>query len=153
MSRRRVRAALLAALAATALGATGCGGHSSLSNPTLRADAGRVCSVTRARTGRLKVPTAPSQGEAFLRRGLAALGPELSELRTLSPSTKLSSDYGAAVDDLAAEVAAIRSTVAALRTGADPLDRFPELQRALAPLEARANAAWQGLGIDACVER
>jgi hypothetical protein len=155
MTRARARAtAALAASALTAAGAlAGCGGHSSLSDRDLRADAARTCAIARLRTDRVRTPASPSGGEAFLRRGVAVLGPELAELRTLSPSTALASKYRAAIADLAAEVAMIRSTMSELRAGADPLIRFPELERSLAPAEARANAAWQALDIGACTER
>jgi len=143
--------ALVAALAAlVTLG--GCGG-SSLSAHDLRADVTRSCTIGETRTNRITAPTSPAAGATFLRRGLAVLTPELDALRSLHPPGGLASNYDAAVDAFGGEVNAIRATFAQLGHGGDPLLRFPALARLLAPLETRENAAWQSLGIPACVQR
>jgi hypothetical protein len=144
--RRAAAAPIVAVLIA------GCG-SSVLSDRQLRSDATRVCAVTLARLNRISVPSSPTGGEPFLRRGTKALRPEITALRKLSPPEQLQSSYGRALGALRSQLAEMDRTDARLRRGADPVETFHTLAGRLAPLEAQANAAWSALQIPACAER
>jgi hypothetical protein len=149
-ARRPLAAAALGLLPALAVGACG---SSSLSDTQLRTSAGRICTTADRRTARIATPTRPADGAAYLSRGLAALKPEVTQLRALHPPSDLADDYRTAVDAAAAEVAALRSAVKGLKTGGDPVVEIKTLQHHLAPLEARADDAWRSVDVDACVSR
>jgi hypothetical protein len=144
---RRAAAALIVAVLIA-----GCG-SSVLSDRQLRSDATRVCAVTLTRLNRISVPSSPTGGEPFLRRGTRALRPEITALRKLSPPEQLQSSYNRALDALRSQLAEMDGTDARLRRGADPVEAFHTLAGGLAPLEAQANAAWSALQIPACAER
>jgi hypothetical protein len=143
----RWRATLAVAIA---LGLGGCGG-SSLSASQLRTGAGRICGLAQRRTARIPTPTAPSGESAYLRRGIAALGPELAGLRELNPPGGMAARYREAMDATAAEVRALRSTVKDLKAGNDPVIAIKTLQQKLAQPEGRAQRAWQALAISSCL--
>jgi hypothetical protein len=147
-----VRRAVAATAAAVVMAIAGCG-SSALSDKQLRADATRVCTITRTRTNRIAVPSSPAGGERFLRGGTAALKPELRALRGLTPPTSVSGRYDGALSALAVQLETLEAASASLHKGGDPLQIFPLLARKLAPLEVRANGAWTSLQIPACIER
>jgi hypothetical protein len=130
----------------------GCG-SSALSDKQLRADATRVCTITRTRTNRIAVPSSPTGGERFLRGGAAALKPELRALRALTPPSAAAGTYAGALSALAVQLETLEAAAASLHNGGDPLQIFRALARKLAPLEVRANRAWTSLQIPACIER
>jgi hypothetical protein len=130
----------------------GCG-SSALSDKQLRADATRVCTITRTRTNRIAVPSSPAGGERFLRGGTAALKPQLRALRGLTPPSSVAGTYDSALSALALQLETLEAAAAKLHTGGDPLQIFPAVARKLAPLQVRANGAWTSLQIPACVER
>jgi hypothetical protein len=132
-----------------ALALAGCGG-SSLTASQLRARATRVCTAAARRMNAIPTPGIPSQGEAFVSRGVSALSRELSGLRAIRGRPSSFRDGLAAK---AAEVALLRSTVKGLRAGNDPVVAIKTLEQQLEPVEVRADAAWQALGIPACVNR
>lgn len=140
---RRWAAGLLAALALA-----GCG-SSGLSGGQRRAAATRICTLAAQRLRAIALAEAPAAGRRFLIRGIAVLGPEVSQLRALG-ATGL---FGEGVTASSAELAALRFTVRGLRAGNDPVVAIKTLQQRLVPLEARANGAWRRLGISACVSR
>jgi hypothetical protein len=105
------------------------------------------------RFGRIATPRSEASGEAFLKRGVAVLGPELRELRALSPPAEVSDVYRTAVDAVAGELRALHDTVRALGRQQDPVIAFKTLQHHLRPLETQADDAWRALQIPACVER
>ncbi|MGI8507047.1 MAG: hypothetical protein ACR2MK_09665 [Solirubrobacteraceae bacterium] len=128
----------------------GCG-NSSLSAGQLRTAARRICAVAQRQTERIPTPTEPSQGAGYLRRGVAALAPEVAALRRLTPPSDLASGYRDALTDTGAEVQALRRALNGLRAGNDPVVAIKTLQQELAPLEPRAEGAWRSLDIAACV--
>ena len=147
-----MRRAAAASAAALCLVLMGCG-SSALSDRQLRADATRICTITRARTNRIAVPSSPAGGERFLRRGIAALRPEIAGLRVLSAPSALGNTYGRALDALTFELAEIEVAVARLHQGADPIQIFRILASRMAALETQANGAWTSLQIPACLQR
>ena len=142
----------LALAAVLALALAGCG-SSPLSTSALRARAGRVCQLADAREGRIPAPTVTAQGETFLRRGIAVLRPELSQLAKLRPGRPAAALYATALRAFRRELGMVRATAQSLRRDADPVIAVRTLQRQLAPIEAQANAAWETLEIPACVTR
>jgi hypothetical protein len=157
MSRRarsgpaRPRAAAIGACAAgiAALAAAGCG-SSSPSSTQLRTQATAICSHANRVISRISTPPAESGGEAFLRRGGAALKPELQELKGLTPPSDVADVWSTATRAVSAQLSAIESTVKQIRQGADTTQAYKSLQRTLAPLETQANDAWSALEIPAC---
>jgi len=134
------------------LALAGCGG-SSATLARLQAQASRVCTQTLAHTVQIGSPRVPAQTPAFLRRGIAALGPELVDLRMLHAPSEQSGAYAAALQSLSRELTILSGTVRDLDRGADPLSAIKTLQRRLAPVEADDDAAWRTLGVPACVNR
>jgi hypothetical protein len=144
--------ALIAPAAALVL--AGCGSTPPLSATQLRATATKLCTASNRVTDRIDPPGGPAGGSAFLKRGIAALEPELAGLETLkAPAGTLSQVYAAAVSDLARELSALRTTVSRLDSGGDPVTAVKALQQQLAPLESEANDGWRALQIPACVQR
>lgn len=146
MIRRMVLAGVVA------LAVAGCGATS----PTLlrlRAQATRVCTRALVQGARIAPPPVPGRTAAFLRRGIAALGPELAALRILRPPSNQADAYSAALGALARELAILTSTAHDVDRGADPLTTIKTLQHQLAPVEADNDAAWRTLGVPACVNR
>jgi hypothetical protein len=144
------RGAVLANVAA--LGLSGCGGGS-LSISDLRSDAAKICAAASAQTQRIPTPTSPSGGAAFLARGDTAIAAELKRLQALRPPSDAADAYASALSASAGELRELRATIGQLSRGGDPTTALKTLQRRLAPLEARANAAWQTLEISACQDR
>ena len=146
------RAKLLRVLAVAGLVLDGCGA-SALSISQLRVTATRICNVAASRADDIPTPATPAAGAVFIRRGVDAFSPELRELQALQVSSGSSHTYAAALAPVASELSAMRSALRTLSTGGDPLNTIKRLQRRLAPQEARANLAWQTLGIEACQSR
>ena len=150
MSRRRVFApALVGALVLTL---AGCGGSSSMSEKVLRTKAARVCSVATQRLNSIPTPQVPSAGQSFLRRGIAALRPELTALSAIHPSGELGIHFGKARDATEQELKVLESSLKGLKAGNDPIVAFKTLQTQLAPLEKQASTAWRALGVRACAD-
>lgn len=144
--RVRVRPVALGLLAVPAL--AGCGGSSPTASQ-LRTRATQVCNVAARRLNNIPTPVQPSQGAAFVTRGVAVLSRELTALRAMhAPSS-----FHDAVTAKAAELALLRSTAKGLKAGNDPVVAIKTLQTQLAPVEARDDLAWEDLGILACVNR
>ena len=150
MSARRP-AAFCAALA-LATCAAGCGGGSPTAS-RLRSDATSVCNAAGARAARIAIPSSPAEVAPFLQLGIRALQPELVQLRRLRPPREAASAYSGAVGSFAGELTTMEDTLQRLHHGADPVGEVQGLQRRLAPLEARENAAWEALGVSACMNR
>jgi hypothetical protein len=140
---RRWAGGLLAALTLASCGSTG------LSASQLRASAIRLCGATTRRAAAIALPEVPSAGQRFLSGGIAALAPEVTELRELGAT----GTFRDGVTATSAELATLRSTLKGLRAGNDPVVAIKTLQQELLPLETKANRAWQTLGISACVSR
>jgi hypothetical protein len=119
----------------------------------LRAQAGRVCTKALDADALIRSPAVPAGTAAFLRRGIAVLGPELAALRRLRPPSERADEYRAAVDALDRELTILAATVHDLDRGADPLRAIKALQRKLAPAEVTEDAAWRTLDVPACVNR
>jgi hypothetical protein len=145
--RRAVAPALAAALAAA-----GCGGSHSMSPQQLRTRAAQACTAATQRLDRIPTPKLPSQGAAFVRRGAAALRPELAGLNALHPEGELGERFGRARTATAQELTALESSLKGLKAGNDPVVTIKTLQAQLAPIEKRASAAWLALKIPACVD-
>ncbi|HEY2317264.1 MAG TPA: hypothetical protein VGH67_03120 [Solirubrobacteraceae bacterium] len=136
---------------ALALALAGCGGSSSMSAQQLRTKAARACTAATQRLDRIPTPKVPSEGAAFLRRGIAALGPEVAALSTLQPGD-LGTQWGRARAATEQELKALQASLNGLRAGNDPVVAIKTLQAQLAPLETRASTAWLALKIPACVD-
>jgi hypothetical protein len=147
IGRRAVAPAL-----ALALAAAGCGGSHSMSAQQLRSRAAQACTVATQRLDRIPAPTLPSQGAAFLRRGAAALRPELAALHALHPEGDLGERFGQARTATEQELTALESSLQGLKAGNDPVVTIKTLQAQLVPLQKRASAAWLALKIAACVD-
>jgi hypothetical protein len=145
--RRGAMAALLTSLVLAACGA------SSPSARQLRVAATRACVSAAAQAERIATPVAPAGGTEFLRRGLAVLTPELAQLRRLRAPSDLAATYSSAVRSSAGLQALLGAAVQSLNRGADPVSTVQTLQRRLAPLEARGDAAWRALDVPACLNR
>ena len=143
----RTLPALLAAIAVY-----GCG-SSTLSTVALRSQAARICRRANARENRIPTPRATRQAGAFLARGVTAIAPELAALRRLDAGGTAAVVYRRALAQLDAELRGLQATVAGLKRGGDPVIAVKTLQRQLAPVELKADAAWRALGIPACLNR
>jgi hypothetical protein len=135
-----------------ALVAAGCGGSSSMSTRQLRARAARVCTVATQRLNGIPTPEVPSEGAAFLRRGIAALRPELAVLSAMHPGGELGGHFRAALTATEQELQMLRSSLKGLKAGNDPIVVVKTLQAQLAPLEKQAGAAWRALGVPDCAD-
>jgi hypothetical protein len=144
---RRVTPALLVAVALA-----GCG-TSSLSAVQLRTAATRVCTVAGRRLSRIRPPGLPAQGSTFLRRGIAALKPELAALGRLSPPGDLAAHFNGARAATAKMLKLLQSTLQGLKAGNDPVVAIKTLQQELIGPEAQAAAAWHAAEIPACAPR
>jgi hypothetical protein len=143
------RAGLALAAAAT-LAAAGCGSTPPPSLIQLRAQATRICATASRQIGTIGTPPSEAGGEAFLKRGIAVLAPELRRLRSLAPPGEAAAVYTAAIGALSGQLDALRQATHALRQREDPVIAFKTLQHRLAPLENQANGAWQALQIPTC---
>lgn len=139
-----VRRAGLAALVPVAF--AGCGSNA-LSPAQLRTRATHICSAAVKQTNKIAMPTSAKGGSEFLSRGIAVIGPEVTQLRALHGT----GTFGRAVDGTAAELDALRFTLKGLRADNDPVVTIKTLQQRLASVERRTNADWRSLGIPACV--
>jgi uncharacterized protein YmfQ (DUF2313 family) len=144
--------AVLAAMLALGLGLGGCG-DSSLSSTQLRNAAGRICDTAADKADALATPKSPKDAARYLNGGVAALSPELRALRTLDPPSDLADQYRVAIDATAAEVRELRSAVKGLKAGNDPVVETKTLQQKLAPLETRADSAWESIDIRGCTSK
>ena len=145
-----IRRVIVAGFAALAL--AGCG-SASPSAARLQAQTARVCTRASAQGARIAPPRVPAQSAAFLRRGIAVLRGELTDLRALHAPSEQAGAYSAALASLAHELAILAATAHDLDRGADPLTTIKTLQHRLAPIEANDAAAWRTLGVPACVNR
>ena len=141
--------AALAVIVAVAV--SGCGSDS-LSAAQLRTAALRACTTAARRLSQIPAPRTPSAAEAFLRRGVSALEPELTALDRLSPGPDLAAHYERARATTHREVDALRSTISGLKAGNDPAVAIKSLQQQLRPLERRAHVAWHAVGVPACAD-
>ena len=130
----------------------GCG-DDSLSAGELRSQAGEICARANAVTDRVAVPNAPAGGERFLDEGLAELRPAHVRLAALKPPEELRTDYERAVALNLEQLTLLGRAARSIRGGADTIDAFGALQRALAPVVARENDAWRALDVPACMRR
>ena len=145
--RRRLTAAVVAALI---LG--GCG-SSPLSSSDLHNDATQVCRTVSRLANRIATPTSPAGTEAFLRRGIAALTPELAGLSALHPPSDVADVYTASVKAFGQKLTYLKDALRDLQSGEDPVIALKTLQRELTPVETQENGGWQALQIPACAGR
>ena len=145
------RPAALGLLAGGALltGLAGCG-TSDLSTSQLRSGARLVCTAAARRTNRIPLPSAPSGEARFLTQGITVLTSEVRELDSLRSGNPT---FRGAVIEVGDEVAALRFSLKGVRSGNDPVVAIKTLQQKLAPLEHRADQAWNRLGITSCADR
>ncbi|MGH2892567.1 MAG: hypothetical protein ACRDPM_04760 [Solirubrobacteraceae bacterium] len=134
------------------LAAAGCGGSSSVSARQLRSSATRVCTVAAQRLNSIPTPQVPAQGASFLRRGIAALRPELTALSAMHPSGDLGVHFRKALDATEQELKVLQSSLKGLKAGNDPIVAIKTLESQLAPLEKQASAAWRALGVAGCAD-
>lgn len=146
---RRSRAARTCAAGLTALAVAACG-SSSPSDNQLRSQATAICSHANRVIGRIATPSSASGGGAFLENGIAALKPELQQLKRLPAPGDASDVWSTAIRSLSGELSALNSAAAKIQAGGDPVASYKSLQQTLGPLETQANNAWQALQIPAC---
>ncbi|MFZ1994068.1 MAG: hypothetical protein WAU75_08155 [Solirubrobacteraceae bacterium] len=137
---------------ALALATAGCGGSDVMSAHQLRTGAARVCTVTAQRLNRIPTPQIPSEGAVFLRRGIAAVAPELAALSAMHPDGELGVHFRQAVSATEQELKVLQSSLRGLKAGNDPIVAIKTLQVQLAPLEAKSRAAWAALGVPGCAD-
>ena len=142
-----IGAVLVAALLAA------CGSAPELSDTELRTRATSACNAANHQTARIPTPHSPTDAETFLKRGVAAFTPELSRLRALRPPSDLADVYKTSVDAFSKKLTALRTTLANVRRGRDPVVAMQALQQRLAPIEATEDGAWNALQVPACVNR
>lgn len=141
-------AAAAAALALLLL--AGCGGGK-LSTKQLRARASSVCKVAARKTGRIPTPTDPAAGAPFLKRGIAALSPEVAALGRLKPPADVANVYENSVHGLEQQLELAARTLRHLKAGDDPVAAMQSLQRGLTPIESTVDGGWRALEIPACI--
>ncbi|HSO99280.1 MAG TPA: hypothetical protein VLP43_10045 [Solirubrobacteraceae bacterium] len=146
------RRALLPVCVIGALLTGGCG-STPLSLKDLRQDATAICQTAVRRTAQIAAPAAPDGTSAFLAAGIAALAPELHDLRGLNPPSAQQASFRTATGAAARSLALLRETRTAIAHGTDAAAAVRGLQSSLAPVQARGNSVWQQLGIPACVSR
>ena len=95
-------------------------GSSALSTQQLRSQSSRPCRIATRELARIPTPASPSGEAGFLKRGIAALGPELRSLRGLQPPSGLAREFSSALRASAQELAALRESTNRLATGGDP---------------------------------
>jgi hypothetical protein len=137
--------------AALALAVAGCGSSSSLSERQLSTDASRVCRAATAQLNRIPTPRLPSGEAAFLRRGIAALGPEVAALGRLHPTGDVGQRYDRARTATQHELTLLQSAVKGLKAGNDPVVAIKTLQTELVAPQRQASQAWRELRIPGCV--
>jgi hypothetical protein len=118
----------------------------------LHAGATRACTAATQRLSAVRTPRLPSDGAAFLRRGIAAMQPELTALATLHPDGELGRQFDSARKATQRELAALQSSLKGLKAGNDPIVAIKTLQAQLLPLEKQATAAWLALKMPTCVD-
>lgn len=129
----------------------GCG-SSSLSDKQLRRKAGRICATAQRASASIAAPTDPAKGELFLQRGIAALAPQVTALRRLSPSSDLQDVYATALRTTDHELTLLRSALRGLKAGNDPVVAMKTLQDELGPAEDAAGRAWHAVDVPACMK-
>ena len=145
--RRRALGVAIALSVGVVVVVAGCG--AGLTAAQVRNRATQTCERAAYRSAAIRLPGTPSGGRRFLGQGIAMLAYETRALRSLG-------DHGSihvAVSAMAAELAALRSSLKGLRAGNDPVVAFKTLQQQLAGPELRANTAWRTLRVPACVSR
>jgi hypothetical protein len=150
MIRRAIVAGVVAGVVALAV--PGCGSRS-LTMARLVAQATRICTRAVDQGARIAPPAVPSQSGTFLRRGIRTLTGELADLRALKVAHAQAGTYSIAVDSITEELLILTARVHDLDRGSDPVPTVKALQRQLAPVEAKGDAAWRTLGVLACVTR
>jgi hypothetical protein len=147
---RRLGRAGLATLPVLAL--IGCG-SSALTSAELQKQANLICSRADRQIGKIPTPGNESAGNAFLKQGVAALDPELNDLKALKPPADEAEVYQAAIKATSGQLDALHGAVSKLDQGADPVRTFRALQDQLGPLETDADNAWRALGVTSCLSR
>jgi hypothetical protein len=145
---RRFSTALLAGAAVLL---AGCG-SSTLSSGQLRRKAGHICLTAQQRSESIRAPGDPQRAVRFLRRGVAALAPQVVALHRLKPPDDLADDYAAALRATDRELAVLRSALKGLQAGNDPVVAIGTLQHDLDPAEDAAATAWHAVGVPACTK-
>ena len=138
-----------ALLACGALLLAGCG-SSTLSSGQLRSRAARICTSAQQRSESIPTPSEPGRASRFLRRGVAALAPQVTALHKLKPPSDLADDYDSAVNASDRELSLMRSSLRALHGGEDPVTAIKALQRRIDPAEEATAGAWHAVGVPAC---
>ncbi len=87
----------------------------------------------------------------FLRQGITALAPEVTQLRKLRPPTDAQDVYTTAINASSKKLQLLRTASGQLARGDDPVSTMQTLEQQLAPVVQQENGAWQSLGIPACV--
>lgn len=129
----------------------GCGGGSRLSSSDLHNQATQICALTNKQTSRIKSPSSPAGSAVFLRQGITALTPEVTQLRKLRPPADAEDVYTTATTASAKKLELLRTASRQLARGDDPVSTMQTLEQQLAPVVQQENGAWQSLGIPDCV--
>jgi hypothetical protein len=131
---------------------SGCGSKP-LTSSELQHQATRVCALASRQTDRISTPASPAGTDAFLKRGIAVMRPELTGLRRLRPPSDVADVYSTSLDAFATKLSDLEHTVRALTGGEEPMIAMKTLQQKLGPIESQENGAWQALEIPACLNR
>ena len=117
--RARGKTARTVAAALTALAAAACG-SSSVSASQLSSQATSICARANRQIERIPTPSSAAGALAFLNSGIAALEPELAQLRQLQASGDAADVWRTAVRALSDQLSALQSTASQIKGGADP---------------------------------
>jgi hypothetical protein len=108
--------------------------------------------VATQRLNSIPTPQVPAEGTTFLRRGIAALAPELAALSAMHPGGDLGVHFRKALSATEEELKVLQSSLNGLKAGNDPIVAIKTLQAQLAPLETQARTAWRALGVRDCAD-
>jgi hypothetical protein len=148
---RRRGAIAIASVVVLAGALAGCGGGQRLSSGELQTQATRVCTLAAQQTSRIQTPASPAGSAVFLRQGIAALTPALTQLRKLRAPEDVADVYSASVKAFAQKLDDLRAAEQEINAGGDPVSTMQSLQQRLGPIVSQENGGWQALNIPACV--
>lgn len=137
-------------LAATAALAGGCGGGDG--DGSFEQRAAEVCRKQAKTRDELREPERAGQIEAYLEEGLKRTEPNLEALHELEPPAGQASDFAAIERLLGEQLALVRSALAKIDAGGDPVDALGGLGSRIEAVSAEVARRWRRLGVAACAK-